>query len=75
MKKTFDVMSKIGKWLLVFGFVFSEISFPLEVIADELLNDGNESVSEVIEEGLEDEALEDNNDEENKNNYRKRASY
>ena len=64
MKKTFDVMSKIGKWLLVFGFVFSEISFPLEVIADELLNDGNESVSEVIEEGLEDEALEDNNDEE-----------
>ena len=41
-------MSKAWKWLLVFGFVFSEISFPLGVLADELdLSDGsNQEINE-----------------------------
>ena len=48
MKKTVDIMSKAWKWLLVFGFVFSEISFPLGVLADELdLSDGsNQEINE-----------------------------
>jgi len=37
MKKIADMMSKTGKWLLVFGFIFSQLSFPLEVLADELI--------------------------------------
>lgn len=51
MKKTADVMSKIWKWLLVFGFVFSEVSFPLEVLADELMSEDNtyQEVAEVSE--------------------------
>ena len=39
MKKMADKMSKAVKWLLVFGFVFSQVSFPLEVLADELTNE------------------------------------
>lgn len=39
MKKTADRLSKTFKWLLVFGMIFSEVSFPLGVLADELVND------------------------------------
>lgn len=41
MKKATDVMSKIGKWLLVFGFIFSQLSFPISVFADEITLDQN----------------------------------
>lgn len=37
MRKATDIMSKTGKWLLVFGFIFSQLSFPLEVLADEVI--------------------------------------
>lgn len=40
MKKKADIMSKAGKWLLVFGIIFSQLSFPLNVLAEEL-NNGN----------------------------------
>lgn len=48
MKKMADIMSKTGKWLLVFGFILSQLSFPLEVLADKL-NDA-ESTNIVVEE-------------------------
>ena len=48
MKKMADIMSKTGKWLLVFGFILSQLSFPLEVLAEEL-NDA-ESTNLVVEE-------------------------
>lgn len=51
MKKTADVMSKTGKWLLVFGFIFSQLSFPLEVLADEL----------IVTENIEPQVLVENN--------------
>lgn len=48
MKKMADIMSKTGKWLLVFGFILSQLSFPLEVLAEELIND--ETINkEVVE--------------------------
>lgn len=49
MKKMADIMSKTGKWLLVFGFILSQLSFPLEVLADELSSDGE--VNQVVLEG------------------------
>lgn len=48
MKKMADIMSKTGKWLLVFGFILSQLSFPLEILAEEL-NDA-ESTNTVVEE-------------------------
>ena len=51
MKKTADRLSKTFKWLLVFGMIFSEVSFPLGVLADELVND------EAIDVVLEDESV------------------
>ena len=48
MKKMADIMSKTGKWLLVFGFILSQLSFPLEVLAEELNN--AESTNLVVEE-------------------------
>lgn len=48
MKKMADIMSKTGKWLLVFGFILSQLSFPLEVLAEELNN--AESTNIVVEE-------------------------
>lgn len=36
MKKAKNLMSKTGKMLLVLGFVFSQMSFPLSVLADEI---------------------------------------
>lgn len=38
MKKTIDLMSKAFKCLLVFGFICSNLSFPIEVLAEELSN-------------------------------------
>ncbi len=38
MKKLTDLMSKTGKWLLVFGILFSQLSFPLSVLAEEVMN-------------------------------------
>ena len=51
MKKMADIMSKTGKWLLVFGFILSQLSFPLEVLAEELNN--AESTNTVVEETTE----------------------
>lgn len=48
MKKMADIMSKTGKWLLVSGYVLSQLSFPLEVLAEELIN--AESTNLVVEE-------------------------
>lgn len=53
MKKATDVMSKTGKWLLVFGFLFSQISFPIEVLAEELTTNENAYVEETNNEVLE----------------------
>lgn len=39
MKKTKNIASKIGKILLVFGIVFSQMSFPLNVLADEIITE------------------------------------
>lgn len=39
MKKMADMMSKTSKWLLVFGIVISQLSFPLQVIAEEVIDD------------------------------------
>ena len=50
MKKMADIMSKTGKWLLVFGFILSQLSFPLEVLAEELNN--AESTNIVVEETI-----------------------
>lgn len=36
MKKTKNIISRTGKCLLVFGILFSQLSFPLNVLADEL---------------------------------------
>ena len=47
MKKIADIMSKTGKWLLVFCFIFSVVSFPLEVLADEL-SEGENTYQDVI---------------------------
>ena len=52
MRKATDIMSKTGKWLLVFGFIFSQLSFPLEVLADEVITTENneQKVTVVTEE-------------------------
>ena len=54
MKKVADILSKSGKWLLVFGFVFSQVSFPLEVLAEELTNDESTymDVTDVTEDSV-----------------------
>lgn len=45
MKKITGMMLKTGKWLLVLIFIFSEISFPISVLADKLI-DGEEVYQE-----------------------------
>ena len=70
MKKATDIMSKAGKWLLVFGFVFSQISFPIEVLAEELTTEENtyeevileDNSDVVIEEETNNEVVEENTD-------------
>lgn len=70
MKKMADIMSKTGKWLLVFGFVFSQISFPIEVLAEELTTEENtyeevileDNSDVVIEEETNNEVVEENTD-------------
>ena len=70
MKKATDIMSKAGKWLLVFGFVFSQISFPIEVLAEELTTEENtyeevileDNSDVVIEEESNNEVVEENTD-------------
>lgn len=58
MKKTKKSIAKIGKILLVFGVIFSQLSFPLSVLADELAIDSTmdmiDELSENIEEEVED---------------------
>ena len=49
MKKTIDLMSKAFKWLLVFGFICSNLSFPLEIFAEELIDNENANQEELIE--------------------------
>ena len=50
MKKATDIMSKTGKWLLVFGFIFSQLSFPISVLADEVeITENNNQEVETIE--------------------------
>ena len=49
MKKTIDLMSKAFKWLLVFGFICSNLSFPLEILAEELIDNENANQEELIE--------------------------
>ena len=39
MKKGMKTMEKFGKILLVLVFSFSQLSFPIEVLADELSQD------------------------------------
>lgn len=46
MKKTTKIMTKFGKILLVIGFAFSQLSFPLSVLAEELATDTNRAMSE-----------------------------
>lgn len=60
MKKTKNLLTKTLKCLLVFGIIFSQLSFPLSVLADEVLE--NNKLNEVVEE-LENETTETNNGE------------
>ncbi len=60
MKKIIKTTEKIGKVLLVLMFSFSQLSFPLEVLADELMDNQTESkvLSENSEEGNTEELVE-----------------
>lgn len=59
MKKTIDLMSKTGKWLLVFGIVFSQLAFPLGVLADEVKENLDEE-NTYVDATLDDEIILDN---------------
>ena len=50
MKKAKDIMSKTGKWLLVFGILFSQLSLPISVLADELTQEEEIKTEEIKEE-------------------------
>ncbi|MCI6265394.1 MAG: cadherin-like beta sandwich domain-containing protein [Erysipelotrichaceae bacterium] len=47
MKTTKNLISKAGKCLLVFGILFSQLSFPLSVLADEISNEKEGNVTET----------------------------
>ncbi len=49
MKKIAKQISKFGKCLLIFGIFFSQLSFPLEVLADELTNNEETTIEESNE--------------------------
>lgn len=59
MKKTIDFMSKSSKWLLVFGIVFSQLAFPLGVLADEVM-DSNEEENTLVDTTLDNENVLEN---------------
>ena len=61
MKKGMKTMEKFGKILLVLVFSFSQLSFPIEVLADEL-----SQVSETTMEMKDEEEKVQNNEEDNK---------
>lgn len=46
MKTITKQISKFGKCLLIFGVFFSQLSFPLEVLADELTNNEETTIEE-----------------------------
>ena len=47
MKKTKNVISKTRTCLLVFGILFSQLSFPLSVLADEVRNEEEQEIVET----------------------------
>lgn len=58
MKKTINFMTKSSKWLLVVGIVFSQLSFPLGVLAEEITEDvkmENTLLEQNAEENLDNE--------------------
>lgn len=59
MKKTIDFMSKSSKWLLVFGIVFSQLAFPLGVLADEVI-ESNEEENALVDTALDNENVLEN---------------
>lgn len=67
MKKTKELIAKFGKLLLVFGIVFSQLSFPLSVLADELAMDTTMAITDEVSETSEESNQIANQEEQNDN--------